>query len=159
MHGVIGRYEILKAAQRQPFHLDLVEEAAEFAPEPQRLIEAGRRVRSFEDFPREQDLAAHHRDCRRHIAAEGFGAFFRRGHHQLLGIEIAERAHARQKQRPAVADAQERLAQAAHRAPSRQQDLHARKRQRLAAALLQQPFGQGIDEGDARGQIENRGPA
>jgi hypothetical protein len=70
---------------------------------------------------RQAKLAAEARHGRRKLGrGRAFGDVLA-ARHQLVGIEIAERAQPRQQQRPARATTQESLVQRAAAAPRRQQ--------------------------------------
>ncbi|BBK29423.1 hypothetical protein STHU_00570 [Allostella humosa] len=139
--------------------LQLVEQPAQFARQGCRLAGRGRARgpklavglggTPGEDQARQQHLPAEAGQRLRAFQPAVRPGLVDRRQQQFVGVDVAQRRHARQQQGPAVAQAQEGFAQRPPGTTGRQQHRHPRQAQRVAPGLGQQPFGQGIDERNA----------
>ena len=142
----------------------LVEELGQLGSQPRRLVDGQRPAAEImpggEDGAGQQELAAQRGDGGRQVEIETPGpTLIAAGEDQLIGIDIAQRLEARQQQRPAFAEAQERLLQRPAGAPRGQQDAISGQGERIGRGLRQQPRRQRLGEADASGDAEDMGIA
>ncbi|WP_430436080.1 hypothetical protein [Oceanibaculum nanhaiense] len=134
---IFRRHQPGQLVEGQPLGLHLVEQPRQFGCQPYRLVRAARPIlqplAQLQDQAGEQQLPLKRRDCRRDVGCGAARCLRLALHLDLVGIQVAQRHHARQQQRPAVGQPQEGLAHGAAAAPGRHQDQHARQGQRIAA--------------------------
>ena len=158
---IFRRHQPGQLVEGQPLGLHLIQKARQFGGQPYRLVRAARPVlqpfAQLQDQAREQQLPPQGGDCRRDVGCGAARCLRLALHLDLVGIQIAQRHHARQQQRPAIGQPQEGLAQGAAAAPGRHQDQHARQGQRIALGPRHQPGGQRVGEAGAGRNREDGG--
>ena len=155
MLGEIAGDEIGEAAEVDALDRQLVEQAAQFARELERLRRRlGDRMALVVAEGRhelgQQGLARRGVDGRR----QGERGVVARRQVPLAVVDVAQRRHARQDRGRPPGRAQESLAQRSHRAPRRHQDQDIRQGQRIAAVLGQHALRELVGEAmvDADGE-------
>ena len=168
VRGIGLGHQLGEPVEAEPLDLHLIQETAELGGKPRRLIRARRRgaapVRRpesappLENEPGESQATAQLRHRRLEVEAAGRPRLLRAGKRQLVLVEIADRHHPRQQQRPAPGLPEERLAQRPAGAPRRQQEGVAAQGEGIASGLGEHARGERVEEGDSRWNRVDRGP-
>ena len=150
----LERHERLQRCEGQALRLHAIDQPRQLSGEPHGVVGGHFLVPCtlptgvpLQDAPGEQQEAALLGNRRRQLGALEPRPFAEGGE---VGLDIADRLHARQQQRPAFGHPEKALAQGAAGAARRQENGVARERKRLPAAFGENARRQRVDERRAR---------
>ena len=168
VRGIGLGHQVGESVEAEPLDLHLIQETTELGGKLRRLVRARcrgatpvRRLESappLENEPGESQATAQLRHRRLEVEAAGRPRFLRAGKRQLVLVEIADRHHPRQQQRPAPGLPEERLAQRPAGAPCREQEGVAAQGEGIASGLGEHARSERVEEGDARWNRVDCGP-